>query len=125
MQNPSHTYVGGVNYVVAQTISNLCFEDSAQDTIQFVTGISENEEILSVVTVYPNPTNGKFKMIVDAKGNFNRVFYKVFDVNGKVISRSEVMEENGLFSKQIDISSLQMVFTFCEFLWMIRLSIKQ
>lgn len=105
LQNPSHTYVEGVNYVVSQTISNLCFENSVQDTIQFVTGISENVNNSSVVKVYPNPTNGKFIVVVDAQGNYNRVYYKVFDVNGKVISRSEVMEENGLFSKQIDLSS--------------------
>ena len=106
LQNPLHTYSETGNYIVTQSVGNPCFDDNAHDTINVVINLAENITDQFIVSVYPNPGNGIFEMVIKSQGLYDKVFYEIFDANGKMVNKGEVTEKKGIFHKQIDLSSL-------------------
>ena len=54
----------------------------------------EQFEMINDVTVYPNPTNGKFSVMFASDGN-RRYAFKVLDVVGRTIAEKEVVSVEG------------------------------
>jgi len=80
-------------------------EGSADDTMYLgiITGITENEN-LSNMTVFPNPSNGIFKIIVEGI-NPNKPFtYFIYTSDGKEVYREIVSPKSTSFHKLIDMT---------------------
>lgn len=114
LSNPLHTYTEAGNYIVTQSISNPCFDDNAHDTINVVISLSEDITDQFTVSVCPNPGNGNFEMIIKSQGLYDKVFYKIFDINGKVVDKYELIDTKGIFRKQIDLTSLVKGFYYLQ-----------
>jgi hypothetical protein len=114
VQNPLHTYTQTGNYIVTQSISNPCFNDNASDTINVVISHIEDGADQVKVSVCPNPGNGNFEMIFKSQGLYDKVFYEVFDINGKIVDKNELIVTKGIFHKQIDLTSLVKGFYYLQ-----------
>jgi len=106
MQNPSHTYSESGIYIITQTIHNPCFEDFAFDTINVVISSDKMIENLPFVSIYPNPGNGIFEMVINSLEMYNKIAYEVFYLNGQVLRKGDICYREGRILKQIDLSSM-------------------
>jgi len=57
------------------------------------------------VSIVPNPTNGKLKVIVEG-GKNNDFMVSISDFIGKVVYEESILSETGSFSKHIDLSNV-------------------
>ncbi len=91
LYNPSHVYSTPGTYTVCLSILGACdtLTDCQQITVTQNTA-SLNEQILSDVDVYPNPTNG---MLYFAINNEDLSTIEIVDMVGKVIIEKKVLSE--------------------------------
>lgn len=81
--DPSATYTGNGNYTVTLTVTDRC--GSTDDTTMTITvgGVSIIENRFDAnVEIYPNPSEGQFKVNVTMGSNYNLV---VSDLSGRII----------------------------------------
>jgi hypothetical protein len=69
-------------------------------------GINDTKESLEIneVLCMPNPTNGKFKISFKSENKSN-VELLVRDINGKIVLKEQAANNNGEFSKEIDLGN--------------------
>ncbi len=69
-------------------------------------GINDTKESLEIneVLCMPNPTNGKFKISFKSENKSN-VEMLVRDINGKIVLKEQASNNNGEFSKEIDLGN--------------------
>ncbi len=69
-------------------------------------GINDTKENLEIneVICMPNPTNGKFKISFKSENKSN-VEMLVRDINGKIVLKEQATNNNGEFSKEIDLGN--------------------
>jgi Zn-dependent metalloprotease len=84
--DPLHTYSSGGTYTVTLVSENLCGSDTFSTTITISgAGIIENSKN-SIISIYPNPSDGLlFIDVSDLNGN-NNVQYFVYDMIGNLIN---------------------------------------
>jgi hypothetical protein len=97
LENPVHTYLYG-DYTVTLIASNGCDADTISIFISVITGIEEINAT-SVISVYPNPSKGKFMVVFDAGKNTDAQI-KIHDMMGKLVQ--EIKNPNG--KNEIDLS---------------------
>lgn len=104
LQNPTHVYDESGSFLVSLTTENPCFSNTAFQTLNVLTEISEvNPDHLLVVV--PNPGNGIFNLTFHSNGGYKEIRYKVFDLNGKVIEKKRITGENQPGEHKLDLST--------------------
>lgn len=79
--------------------------DNMTLTIDPTTGIFNTDISKISVSIVPNPTNGKLKVIVEG-GKSGDFMVSISDFIGKVVYEESILSETGSFSKYIDLSNL-------------------
>ena len=87
-ENPMHTYASNGSYSVTLSVSNNCGSDDTTIIVSLTVGLDENE--VSDLNLYPNPTNGTFTM----SSSFNIQRIQVYDQTGREIN-SNLTYSNG------------------------------
>lgn len=106
-QNTSHTYASTGTYTVCLLIDNpACDTVSTCQTVTITsTAGIEEAELIDLVKIFPNPSNGLVNVHVNFTKN-SSLDLKVIDVLGKVHYQSTSSNEDREFKKIIDISEL-------------------
>ncbi len=81
-ENPKHSFVTG-DHQVLLIASNDCHADTTLLTISI---LSNTDDELGQMVIYPNPTNGKFTIIVSESGNYKVCVYNVLGTKVKEIT---------------------------------------
>lgn len=83
VQNPSHVYTSAGTYSVSLTVTNECGTSTFGPTSISVVnaGIDENQGMS--VSLFPNPTNGLFTVLVSGNGETTTI--SVIDMTGKTV----------------------------------------
>ena len=103
-ENPTHTYSSPGTYPVTLTCSNSCQEnETTMDLHVLVTGL-ENDLSKSSWEIVQNRGLDLIELRFESQSGHN-LSYRVVDVSGKIV-RSEHIGSGSVFSKRIDISSL-------------------
>jgi hypothetical protein len=97
-QNPVHTFLYG-NYTVTLIAGNLCNTDTILIFISVVTGIETPDDPF-FISVYPNPSPGKFNLTLDYTMNTS-VGIKIYNIMGKLIMEREISK----YKNEIDLSA--------------------
>jgi hypothetical protein len=66
------------------------------------------------VSVYPNPSNGKFTLDINPAGKISSGYYAIYNLVGKVILKKEFNNASGNITDKIDLSSYPTGFYFAE-----------
>jgi hypothetical protein len=99
LADPVHTYEYG-EFTATLFASGECDLDTVMIPVSVITGIPSST--LQDVTVYPNPTTGKFR--ISFNGGYHQISeIRVCDLNGKVVIRSSDMTDHS----EMDLSGLQ------------------
>jgi hypothetical protein len=70
-------------------------------------GVNENSLAKANVSIFPNPTKNAFSLVVvGLKEQSNNDFYRIQDIKGSVLSKSNLTVANGKINQQVDISAL-------------------
>ena len=80
--SPTHTYTTSGNFTVTLTVSNDCGTDSTSVSVQSTVGVKDLENE-SLISIYPNPSKGKF--VITVSQEMNDVPLAIFTVDGKLI----------------------------------------
>jgi len=95
-QNPSHTYTNIGNYTVTLIASNGCDADTITMTVSILSGI-ESANNAANISIYPNPSSGKFHVSFDAKQTAK---IKIYNLSGELL----MAMENSSGNCEIDLS---------------------
>ena len=95
--NPVHPYMANGTYTVCLTADNgICSYSTCSNVT--ITGLSVNEIVKDVASVYPNPTIGVIN--ISANANISKIL--VQDVSGKVVYTTNVNSTNAV----LDLNSI-------------------
>lgn len=96
--------VGNTTYDFRYKVAGTpgCPDDSATVSIYVCDDVSLNEQVLSTVQLYPNPTNGVF-FVEDADKSTQSLTVEVLSIDGKLL-RSFELTNNG--KQTVDITAL-------------------
>lgn len=84
--------------------SNSSYSSSKSNTAAIsVLGIKQNS-MNDKLSIYPNPTNGLLTMNINFAQKQN-VVIRIFSLQGKLLSQEQISVSNGVFMKDIDLSS--------------------
>ena len=92
------------NYTVQFTDSNGCSATSLPFNVSTV-GINNRIVNNNAITIFPNPSNGIFKVEV---GNLQPTKVKIYDITGEIIYQSEIR------NSEIDLSAKPKGFYFLQ-----------
>lgn len=101
-QNPSHTYAAG-NYTVTLVVTNDCGSDTTTQSVTVV-GLA-NEFANGSVQVFPNPSNGQFRVTFDL-GIAEEVTLTVQNLAGQVIYHHELGQVSGRVIEDVRLQAL-------------------
>ncbi|MDR2010640.1 MAG: T9SS type A sorting domain-containing protein [Bacteroidales bacterium] len=80
-----------------------------EDIYSDITGIYDQNENTRmaledvIIDIYPNPVQGELNLEVKGTGNFEKVFFEVVDLNGRMISNNRLKSSNA----SINFSGMQ------------------
>lgn len=112
-----HNFPSNGAYYVCQTVINSCGTDTFCDTVHYVfTPVSVgNIQKKDDVSIFPNPSNGKFIIEGAGKGKL-----ELTDINGKLICTSDIKENS-----EIDLSYLEKGLYFARIVMEDRIFVKK
>ena len=106
-QNPTHTYAANGTYTVELTVTDDCGSESVTQTVDItcLVGIEEADALSTpaVITVYPNPNQGIFKVGFENL-NAEEIHMQVVDLRGKIVMNRELSGFTGDFHTDVDLS---------------------
>lgn len=97
--SPNHFYPVNGEYIVSLYASNACGESQVQDTLR-ITATSVEEEILTGLSVYPNPSQGIFEVELEGL-QLEDVIFRVFTYTGELIFEKEAGTIRSTYKTQI------------------------
>lgn len=105
-QNPVHTYGNSGSYKVRLIAKNM---EGCRDTIIKTINVCVPAAINSysqqpVFTVFPNPSNGSFKLDASALKTDN-IHLQIVDVLGRTIYEEKIATKNGSLQKELEIKT--------------------
>ncbi len=103
--DPVHVYPQTGTYTVMLIASNFCGSDTLLDTVTTsITGIQElNNETL--VSMFPNPTDGNFTLMVDAASSAT-FQVEVMDLQGRVVFFQNLGQISGTQNQDISLGEV-------------------
>ena len=91
---------GSVNYSIGQLIinsdkgTNGSLSPGVQHSIELLTlGIDDDLEIVTSLTVHPNPTSNHLKIKLDLE-SYDGLLYQLYNVNGSLIQSAKIERNN-------------------------------
>ncbi len=78
-------------------------KDTIMITFVDCTGLNNIDLENFIISVYPNPTKGKFT-ISSTETNIAKLKLEVLDVNGRIVYKNQVLNTKGFISENIDLS---------------------
>lgn len=104
-ENPVHVFPASGTYNVMLVASNFCGSDTSYLTVSTsVTGIQELNAHTSI-SVYPNPTDGQFNLVVDA-GQSANFSVEVTDLQGRVVYQQDLGQILGNQKQVINLADV-------------------
>ncbi len=82
--------------------------------LNFVLGINENEEVLTVFNIYPNPAQNSTTLEI-ATNNESKVSYKIVNALGQVVLSDDLGSVNGQKTVNVNTSKLNAGMYFVNF----------
>lgn len=105
--NPTHTWTSLGTFTITLVADSFGCQLTRTKNIQIVNGncpgTGIDEQLLNNISVYPNPTNGKFVVSLESVAGKNAVI-NVVNMNGQVVV-SEKFTATGNDAKEIDLAS--------------------
>jgi PKD repeat protein len=100
-QNPTHTYAAAGSYTVTLTVTNAC---GSNVFTQSLTVVSVEQALAGgVVSLYPNPNNGRFNL--EFRGLLaDDVEMRIMNVKGQVVMETSIKEQ-GSFVKEVNMTN--------------------
>ena len=99
-------------YGTAHTENHFPTNDGEYSILNIVKNI-ENENSISNINIYPNPSEGVFNISI--KGISGKVQIEVFDVHGNNYRFLEIEGTNNITTKQLDLKDLPAGVYFISF----------
>ncbi|HFC00802.1 MAG TPA: PKD domain-containing protein, partial [Phaeodactylibacter sp.] len=112
LENPSHQYSSNNVYTAKLTVSNTCGKDATQQIITIVTSLEDLENNF-FIHAFPNPTND-FILFEMPFVNEPNISFDIIDARGIVVAQYDLKENNGRFSRQLDVSVLSQGMYFAR-----------
>ena len=103
-EDPTYTYENvdnGTFTICLATKKGECWNDACEDITINLAGIEDLTQNNDMISVYPNPTSGKFNVVVE---NANNVVVKVGDILGNVLDVNVIDNLNGTYG--VDMSAV-------------------
>ena len=98
-------FIAGVgSHSITYTLPGGCYSSSQLVTVQDCTGINENTTSQEVF-VYPNPTNGSFRIEMN-NITFHELAIKIVDIQGKEVFSSLEKNVKGTYTKQLNLEAI-------------------
>lgn len=98
---PTHTYANGGNYIVIVEVGNIC--GIVSDTISVhVLSIGELDNGENLISIYPNPTDGKVMIENVSKSPMHQI--SIADATGRTLEKINTENQQEQFNKLIDLS---------------------
>ena len=105
--NPTHTWSSLGSFVITLVADSFGCQLTRTKSIQIVNGncpgVGIDEQLLNNISIYPNPTNGKFVVTLESVAGKNAVV-NVVNMNGQVVV-SEKFTATGNDAKEFDLAS--------------------
>ncbi len=92
-------------------------EDGEYSLLHFsTTGLSDENEMLQIIAIYPNPSEGIFNILIEnLSGVIGKVQIKVFDIHGNDYHFFEIEGTKNMTTKQLDLKELPAGVYFINF----------
>jgi hypothetical protein len=94
-----------VYYTFTDTTTGCTSTDSATLVVDACTGIADNAFSGTLFTVYPNPNNGFFNLVL-TNANYAEISIQVYTVLGQIVYSDMASGLNGDVTRQIDLTNL-------------------
>ncbi|MFA6402530.1 MAG: PKD domain-containing protein [Salinivirgaceae bacterium] len=102
---PKHLYQIGT-YQPLQEVTNDCGTDSISMKV-IVVGVDIDDLLANeVVSVYPNPNNGKFNIYFESKAYIGTIKLEVVNIEGKIVMQQQFEKTSTSLSIPVNIASL-------------------
>ncbi len=89
-------------------------EDGEYSLLHFsATGISDDNEMNQVVSIYPNPSNGIFNISIE--GVSGKIQVKIFDIHGNDYCIFEIEGTKNIITEKLDLKELAVGIYFISF----------
>ena len=100
--NPVASPLIPITYTLVVTDSKGC-SDNSTVTLDIVTGSDENE-IDIAITIYPNPNDGNFQLIIDSN-NEKEIDIEIINTTGQIVYNESLNKPNKKITRQVDVSN--------------------
>jgi hypothetical protein len=85
--NTSETY-----YLTIFDANNCAFTSFVSQYVETCVGLNEKNQDLSLISIYPNPSTGKF--LINIKGNYENSNIEIYNSLGMLISRKKTINDH-------------------------------
>ncbi len=102
--NPTHTYASPGTYTVSLTVLNNCGAATLQKTIVLTSGVRD-AAWLQALTLYPNPSTGRFTLEMRGEPTAEVAFVLV-DATGRLLHQSRADFSAGELKQRFDLPDL-------------------
>jgi hypothetical protein len=83
----------------AKDANGNVLSDTVQVTVQTL--------VQSTATVFPNPSNGRVNLRIEANTRATNTLITVYDLGGRIVHHEEFMRTEGKVIRQLDLSGLR------------------
>jgi len=102
-QNPVHAFANGGNYNVCLYSSNGCDTVSSCNNVSISVGQEEIGRSSKIISIYPNPSSGKFTLEIMTAGT-NDIAFKIVNMLGQEVFSEKLKQVTETYRKEIDIA---------------------
>jgi PKD repeat protein len=88
-------------------------DDFKTKKFKSIENLPDYKDVQSTMTIYPNPSQGKFNLLIDNKYE-GKLFFKIKDISGKTIRQNYAEKTENIFLEGIDLSKFGKGFYFME-----------
>lgn len=104
-ENPSHVYSDIGTYDVSVTITNDCGTDSYSETINIQPNSIVDAAFDNSITLFPNPNDGQFTVIVDSEKR-ETIQFSLYNIVGQHISTSYIQKMGTTLNHSLSYDNL-------------------
>lgn len=101
-EGPTHTYTTAGVYEVSLIATNGCGSDTLNYTVDHLPTNTSITEDISRWEIFPNPSNGKFTVLLTATPSLEPTYLKVYDLLGQLLYTVQTDFSNGQLVQEIN-----------------------